>query len=139
MSSSSASLSADWPGRRLGLPPEGPRSIARLGRRLGAIAIDWLVALLLSFAFFRTSRGTDPIVNLAVFAVLTILFLELFGGTPGYLTLRMRLVPRNGGRLHWWQPVWRTVLLCVVVPAVIWDRDQRGVHDRWSGTMIVRI
>ncbi|MBI5160242.1 MAG: RDD family protein [Micrococcales bacterium] len=134
-----SSSPAEWPGRRLGLPAEGPRSLARLGRRLGAIVIDWLLALLLSFAFFRTSRGTDAIVNLAVFAVLTILFLELFGATPGYLALRMRLVPLNGGRLRWWQPIWRTVLLCVVIPAVIWDPDQRGVHDRWSGTMIVRI
>lgn len=136
---SSGSASVEWPGRRLGLPEEGPRSIARLGRRLAAIALDWLIAVALSFAFFRTSTGTDPFVNLAIFAVLTIVFLELFGGTPGYLALRMRLVPITGGRLRWWQPIWRTVLLCVVIPAVIWDRDQRGLHDRWSGTMIVRV
>lgn len=134
-----SSTSADWPGRRLGLPEEGPRSIARLGRRILAILIDWGSALLLSFAFFRTANGTDPIVNLALFAGLQILFLEALGGTLGYLVTRMRLVPVTGGRLRWWQPIWRTVLLCVVIPAVIWDRDQRGVHDRWARTMIVRI
>lgn len=130
---------ADWPGKRLGLPAEGPRSIARLGRRILAILIDWGAALLLSFAFFRTSNGTDPFVNLGIFAALQILFLEFVGGTLGYLITRMRLVPVEGGRLRWWQPIWRTVLLCVVIPAVIWDRDQRGLHDRWARTMIVRI
>lgn len=136
---SSQAVSEEWPGRRLGLPAEGPRSIARLGRRLGAIAIDWGSALVLSFAFFRTANGTDPFINLALFAALTVLFLETFGATPGYLVLRMRLVPLRGGRLRWWQPIWRTVLLCVVIPAVIWDRDQRGVHDRWADTLIVRV
>jgi hypothetical protein len=31
-----------WPGERLGLPAEGPRSIARLGRRVAALFIDWM-------------------------------------------------------------------------------------------------
>jgi hypothetical protein len=30
------------------------------------------------------------------------------------------------------------VLLCIVIPAVIWDSDQRGMHDRLSGTVLVR-
>jgi uncharacterized RDD family membrane protein YckC len=135
----SAASAPDWPGKRLGLPAEGPRSIGRLGRRLVAILIDWGAALLISFAFFRTSQGTDAFVNLAVFAVLQIAFLELVGATPGHLICRMRLVPVTGGRLVWWRPIWRTLLLCIVIPAVIWDRDQRGVHDRAAGTMLVRI
>jgi len=32
----------------------------------------------------------------------------------------------------------RTVLLCLFIPAVIWDRDQRGMHDRLAGTVLVR-
>jgi hypothetical protein len=33
----------------------------------------------------------------------------------------------------------RTVLLCLAIPAFIWDRDQRGLHDRVAGTMLVRV
>ncbi|MFI6598902.1 hypothetical protein ACIBHX_21810 [Nonomuraea sp. NPDC050536] len=33
----------------------------------------------------------------------------------------------------------RTVLLCLAIPALISDRDHRGVHDRVSNTMVVRI
>ena len=32
----------------------------------------------------------------------------------------------------------RTVLLCLVIPAVVWDGDGRGLHDRVAGTAIVR-
>src|SRR5690625_7283445 len=33
-----------WPGEHLGLPESGPGSLGRLGRRIGALWIDWLVA-----------------------------------------------------------------------------------------------
>jgi uncharacterized RDD family membrane protein YckC len=32
----------------------------------------------------------------------------------------------------------RTALLIVVIPAVIWDADQRGLHDKVAGTVLVR-
>jgi hypothetical protein len=30
------------------------------------------------------------------------------------------------------------VLLCLSVPALIWDRDQRGLHDKAAKTVLVR-
>jgi len=33
--------------------------------------------------------------------------------------------------------VLRTVLLAALVPAVVWDRDRRGLHDRAAGTVVV--
>jgi uncharacterized RDD family membrane protein YckC len=32
----------------------------------------------------------------------------------------------------------RTVLLFLLVPAVVFDRDGRGLHDRLSDTAVVR-
>jgi hypothetical protein len=32
----------------------------------------------------------------------------------------------------------RTVLLMLLVPAVIWDRDGRGLHDRLTESAVVR-
>ncbi|MCU1514874.1 MAG: hypothetical protein JWO10_1964, partial [Microbacteriaceae bacterium] len=37
-----------------------------------------------------------------------------------------------------WRPALRTVLLSLVIPAVIWDLDQRGLHDKAAGTVLVR-
>ena len=123
-----------WPGQHFGLPESGPRSIARFGRRLGALAVDWAAAVLISIAFF----SYDPIATLVIFAVEQVVFLSLVSGSPGHLLLGMRVVPAKGGRLGLWQPFVRTFLLCVVVPAVIWDRDQRGLHDRVCDTILVR-
>ena len=123
-----------WPGQRLGLPESGPRSIARFGRRLAALAVDWAAAVLISVAFF----SYDPIATLVIFAVEQAVFLLIVGGSPGHLLLGMRVVPAKGGRLGVWQPFVRTILLCVVIPAVIWDRDQRGLHDRVCDTILVR-
>ncbi|MGN6325882.1 RDD family protein [Pseudolysinimonas sp.] len=135
-----ASDSRTWPGRRLGLPEEGPRSIGRLGRRIGGLAIDWAISYALAWAIFH---GRDLTVAgwiiLAVFAVLTILFELFFLGSPGHLILRMRVVPVTGGRLAPWQPFVRTLLVCLVIPAIIPDQDQRGLHDRAAATILVRV
>ncbi len=124
----------DWAGKRLGLPETGPRSVAKLGRRIGAIAIDWALSVLISFAFFHY----DSWATLSVFAIEQVLFIALLSGSVGHLILGMRVVPLKGGWVGVWRPAVRTVLLCIVIPAVIWDRDQRGIHDKVAGTVLVR-
>ena len=126
--------SSDWPGKRLGLPEAGPRSVARPGRRILALALDWAIAILVSVAFF----SYDAWATLAIFAVTQVVFLLTANGSVGHLVLGMRVVPVAGGYLGLWRPFARTILLCLVIPAVIWDRDQRGMHDRWPATVLVR-
>lgn len=129
-----------WPGERLGLPESGPRSIARGGRRLLALAIDWGIATLLSVAFFAPEPWqTNGFVTLGLFAALQIVFLWLLNGSVGHLIVGVRVVPLVPGRLGPWRPVVRTLLLCLFVPAVVMDADQRGLHDRAAGTLLVRV
>lgn len=128
------SLSDQWPGKRLGLPAEGPRSIGRLGRRLAALAIDWAFAVVVSIAFFNY----DALATLGVFVTAQIVLLVTANGSFGHLVTGMRLVPLAGGYLGIWRPIVRTLLMAIVIPAVIWDIDQRGMHDRLAGTLLVR-
>ncbi len=123
-----------YPGERLGLPDTGPGSIARIGRRIGALAIDWAAAVIISIAFFQY----DSIATLLVFAVVQIVFIPTAGGSPGHRILGMRLVMLNGAWVGLWRPIVRTLLLVVVIPAVIWDPDQRGMHDKAVGTVLIR-
>ena len=44
----------------------------------------------------------------------------------------------DGARLGLWRSVVRTALLCLAVPALIWDRDGRGLHDKAVGSVCVR-
>lgn len=108
--------------------------MARLGRRLIALAIDWGTAVVVSIAFFAYDGGA----TLVVFAVAQIVFLVTANASVGHLLLGMRVVPVAGGYLGLWRPIVRTILLCLVIPAVIFDRDQRGMHDRLVGTVLVR-
>ncbi|GEK86130.1 RDD family protein [Microbacterium aerolatum] len=123
-----------YPGERLGYPTAGPGSIARVGRRIGALAIDWAAAVVISIAFFQY----DSLATLVVFAVVQILFIPTIGGSPGHRILGMRLVLANGAWVGLWRPIVRTLLLVLVIPAVIWDQDQRGLHDKAVGTVLIR-
>jgi uncharacterized RDD family membrane protein YckC len=127
--------SDSWPGKRLGLPESGRRSIGRLGRRAAALVVDWGLSVLVSVAFFDYS----PWATLDVFAITQIVFLATAGGSVGHLVMGLRVVPLSGGWVGIWRPIVRTVLICLVIPAVIWDKDQRGVHDRVAGTALIRI
>lgn len=126
-------LDQRWPGERFGLPERGPRSIARFGRRLGAICVDWGLSMLISAGFFQY----DSLATLGIFALSQVVFLTLVSGSVGHLVFRMRVVPMAGGWIGVWRPIVRTVLLCFLIPAVIWDRDQRGLHDKVAGTILV--
>jgi uncharacterized RDD family membrane protein YckC len=123
-----------YPGQRLGLPATGPGSVARLPRRLAGLAVDWLAAVVISIAFFQY----DPLATLLVFAVVHILFVPTIGGSPGHRIAGMRLQLQGGGWTGVWRPIVRTALLVLVIPAVVWDPDQRGLHDRAAGTVLVR-
>jgi uncharacterized RDD family membrane protein YckC len=129
-----------WPGERLGLPESGPRSIARPGRRIAALVIDWAIASAISVAFFSTAPWqTNGFITLGLFAGIQLVFLLFLNGGVGHLLLGMRVVPLNPGRLAPWRALVRTLLVCLFVPAVIWDADQRGLHDRLAGTLLVRV
>ncbi len=125
-----------WPGEQLGLPEEGAGSMARLGRRIGALWIDWLLALAISAGFFNG----EPMITLAIFAIENVLLISTVGFTIGHRLFGMRVVRLDGGPLVGiWRGLLRAFLLCLVIPAVVWDSDGRGLHDRLSGTVLIRL
>ncbi len=123
-----------YPGERLGMPESGPGSIARPGRRIAALAVDYVPVLIISAAFFNY----DSLAIMAVFAVIQIIFIPTLGGSPGHRLLGMRLIRADGAWTGVWRPIVRTFLLVLVIPAVIWDQDQRGLHDKAAATILVR-
>lgn len=82
---------------------------------------------------------TNGFITLALFAGIQLVFLLLLNGGLGHLLLGLRVVPQVPGRLAPWRALVRTVLVSLFVPAVIWDADQRGLHDRLAGTLLVRV
>jgi uncharacterized RDD family membrane protein YckC len=121
----------------LGLPAEGPGSLAGFGQRIGAFLVDAVAAALLT----GLVTAPDPPGNwsLLTFAVITVVYLVGTGQTPGMRLLGIRLAhPQSGRRLAPWRAVVRTALLCLLVPALVVDADGRGLHDRLTDTAVIR-
>ncbi|GAB3205518.1 RDD family protein [Marinactinospora thermotolerans] len=126
-------------GNRLGLPEKGSGSIPGVGRRLVALILDWILALAIVRLLFDLDQADQANVTLLVFALLTVVLLTLFGSTVGKRIVGIRVAATGERSLPW--PVAmlaRTLLLCLVIPAVVYDRDQRGLHDRVAGTVSLR-
>lgn len=136
-----AGVDFGYRGEQLGLPEEGPGSIARPGRRLGALAVDWAMSVLIASRLITQSYGDPATPNwaLLVFFLMGVLTVGTIGFTPGKRLFGLRVVAVGTGRVSPARALLRTVLLCLAVPALIWDRDGRGLHDRLARTVEVRI
>jgi uncharacterized RDD family membrane protein YckC len=109
---------------------------ASLGRRFGALFVDWLVSLILSGLFANPRR--DAWAPVLVLIILYALGVGLLGQTFGMWVMRIRCVGVAGGRpVGVPRALLRGVLLALVVPAVIMDGDRRGLHDRAAGTIVL--
>ncbi|MFE7408630.1 RDD family protein [Isoptericola sp. NPDC057559] len=130
-------------GGRLGLPETGPGSLARLGRRVVALLVDWAVATLIAYLVTTPASFAElnSWVTLGVFALENVLLVSTAGFTIGHRLLGMQvrtLGAPEGMANGFARGAVRTLLLCLVIPAVVWDRDGRGLHDRAAGTVLVR-
>ena len=135
MEGPSPSGGQQWPGQRLGRPESGPGSLARFGPRAGSLLIDCVLCSLVSAAFF----DYDGFATLYIFLVEQILFVGFFGYSIGHRILRMQVQTLDGRPAGYLTAMVRSVLLCLVIPALVIDADQRGLHDRARNTGLFRI
>ncbi len=139
------------------LPAHGPGSRATLGRRVVALAVDWMLSQAVAAQFFPDPTSpapgifsADPVATLGVFALSTAVLVATLGFSIGHRLVGIRVVrlvdaarpaaepqtsPRAPGVVA---GAVRTVLLCLVIPAVVWDKQGRGMHDAAAGTVLVR-
>ena len=128
-----------YPGEKFGLPEDGPRSVAGMGRRLGALLIDWAVCTLIAVALFHDQYWT-----LVVFAVQDYLLTALAGMTLGKRLAGIRVA----GAWTKQKPV--GLALGPGAHAAAADRrpaaghhvrlrDLRGLHDRAANTIVIRL
>jgi uncharacterized RDD family membrane protein YckC len=136
-----AATSYGYRGERLGLPETGPGSVAGFGRRIGALFIDWFAAILVTRLFVRDAEPGSPgysLVVLGIFALEVWLLTSLSGASFGQRLLGLRVAGLAGKPVDPVRVLLRTLLLCLVIPAVVWDRDGRGLHDKAARSVVVR-
>src|SRR5919199_2097509 len=133
----SSGAPAAYPGERLGRPAEGPRSLASFGRRLAGLAVDWVVALLIAGGLLR-NVPVGQFGPLLVLLVENVVLVGTAGATLGHRLFGMRVEALDGTAPGPVRALIRSVLLCLAIPPLVWDADQRGLHDRWAGTLVTR-
>jgi len=118
-----------------------PGEVAGFGRRLAAIALDWLLAIGISLLLFRGFAYGSPESSaaiLSIFAAEVILLTWLMGSSFGQRILGITVMRIDGTPLDLGRVALRTLLICLVIPAVVLDPSGRGLHDRAVGSVVVR-
>lgn len=135
-----AGVDFGYRGEQLGLPEEGPGSIARPGRRLGALAVDWGMSTLIASQLITHSYGQSTSNwALLIFFVMGVLTVGTLGFTPGKRLFGVRVLTLETGTVNPLRALLRTALLCLALPALVWDRDGRACTTASAGTVEVRI
>jgi hypothetical protein len=103
-----------------------------LGRRLLGLTIDWFMCYAIALGFLGDVKWT-----LAIFFVETFLLTAFGGATAGHRAIRVKVINfQTGASPTLLQALTRTVLLCLVVTAITYDENGRGLHERLSGTKL---
>ena len=130
-----------YPGQRLGLPEQGPGSVASWLSRLAALLVDWITSMLVASVIFGESMWSAEAAKwpvMVVFLAEITVFTALARGSFGQIVLRLAVVRLDRQPVNLLQALLRSALICLVVPPLVFNRDNRGLHDLAVGTVVVR-
>lgn len=116
----------------------GKSDIAGMGRRFLAITLDWLMSWGFGSLIFDQADSRSLWIPL-VFFVEVVLLTWLTGASAGQrlIGLSVRSYP-SGSALNLAQVTLRTLLILLVIPAVVFDSEGRGLHDRIVKSAVYR-
>jgi RDD family len=119
-------------------PPAGAQTgpvAASWLRRIAALFIDWaassLVAAFILGGFDAPAYSWLPLV---VFWLESSVGVALTGGSFGQGLVRIRVNRLDGRPLSLLRSLQRQLLVCLVVPPLVFREDGRGLHDLWTGS-----
>ena len=112
--------------------------IAGMGRRFVALSLDWLMSWAVGSMIFDQGSGR-PFWLMAVFFLEIVLLTWLTGASAGQRILGLTVkgfpdqLSLGLGRI-----AFRTLLILLVIPAVVFDSEGRGLHDRIVRSAVYR-
>lgn len=143
----------EYRGADLGFTESGPGSLAGGWHRVLALLIDWLIAVGLTVLVVSFNSQYVSFTVLAVWFVIGVLAVSLFGFTPGQFATGVRVArvdhgaDRTRAEVSGAEPVAavgvlralaRQAMIVFLVPALMNDYNGRALHDRATSTAIVR-
>ncbi len=113
-----------------------------LGRRMSALMVDWLACY---FIVAASAGGIGQMAPNRSWTVLALFFAEiailsaLQGATLGHRIFGMKIIRfADGGTITPLQALIRSALLVTVIFAITFDENGRGLHERFSRTVLTR-
>jgi uncharacterized RDD family membrane protein YckC len=112
------------------------------GRRMAALMVDWLACY---FIIAASAGGIGAMGTNRSWSVLTLFFLEILilsalqGASLGHRIFGIKIVRFiDGGAISPLQALIRSALLVTVIFAITFDENGRGMHERFSQTVLTR-
>jgi uncharacterized RDD family membrane protein YckC len=113
-----------------------------LGRRFAALMVDWLACY---FIVAASAGGLGAMAPNRSLTVLALFFAEvailsaLQGASLGHKIFGIRIVRfTDGGAISPIAALIRSALLVSVIFAITFDENGRGMHERFSGSVLTR-
>ena len=113
-----------------------------LGRRMSALMVDWLACY---FIVAASAGGIGQMAPNRSWTVLALFFAEiallsaLQGASLGHRIFGIKILRfKDGGAITPLQALIRSALLITVIFAITFDENGRGLHERFSGTVLTR-
>lgn len=109
---------------------------------MSALMVDWLACY---FIVAASAGGIGQMAPNRSWTVLALFFAEiailsaLQGATLGHRIFGMKIIRfADGGTITPLQALIRSTLLVTVIFAITYDENGRGLHERFSGTVLTR-
>ena len=113
-----------------------------LGRRMSALMVDWLACY---FIVAASAGGLGAMAPNRSWTVLALFFAEvailsaLQGASLGHRIFGIKIIRfADGGAITPVQALIRSALLVTVIFAITFDENGRGMHERFSGSVLTR-
>ncbi len=109
-------------------------------RRTVALFIDWVASTLVVVVIIGPEAWSEDRVSgfytMGVFVLESALLMALVGGSFGQIATNIRVIRTDGTRRppDLLRAVVRQLLICLVIPPLVFKPDGRGLHDLAVGT-----
>ncbi len=112
--------------------PEGPPHATWL-RRIAALFLDWFACYGVAFFILRdVQHPAFGLLTTIVFLLESAFGVALSGASFGQMLVRIRVHRLDGRPLTLLRALQRQLLVCLVIPPLVFREDGRGLHDLWT-------
>ncbi len=114
-------------------------------RRILALFVDWFASTLVVIGLLGPAGWIEEpyagFYTLGVFALESALLTAFAGGSFGKLATRLRVVRADGDPrpIDLLRALARSVMVCVVIPPLVFRPDGRGLHDMAVGSATITL